>query len=294
MTWEKEKEGIAYLIALDPLIDETGESYIPLMYTFPLGDEMSVNQNSVLVRPFYKVLKEGKPMGTISYIFYQENEDYFILGSFIYTKRRLIFFPGVTDRRLMFTSEQGDMAARNQIVDHYSLESDLRTYHLTLEGKEIHGTKHPKMNTIRVKDDMFLWMCFGIKTAEMLEKAPKTQEIRLKGFNQVDIRRRSKLIEDARGECIFNVVKVKENPETEFYINIEIFVSSIQSRNYLPPENVYSVGLSLYDTVLKEDRKYIPTRLHYSLLKGYSGALWIRVTKLKGKLNNHIVYVFKS
>jgi hypothetical protein len=82
VTWEKEKEGIAYLIAIHPMIDENGESYIPLMYTFPLGNEMSVDQNSVLVRPFYKVLKEGKPMGTISYIFYQEGEDYFILALF--------------------------------------------------------------------------------------------------------------------------------------------------------------------------------------------------------------------
>ena len=38
MSWDEEGiEGKAELIALGPLIDEKGESYIPLMYTFPLG-----------------------------------------------------------------------------------------------------------------------------------------------------------------------------------------------------------------------------------------------------------------
>ena len=121
----------------------------------------------------------------------------------------------------------------------------------------------------------------------------KTQEIRLKGYDQTDLKRRFKLIEDARGNCIFNVVKVKQDPESDFYINIEIFVSNTESRNYLPPDMVYSVGLSLYDTDLKEDRKNIPTRLHYVILKGFTGSLWVRVTKLKGRLNNHIVFVSK-
>lgn len=57
MSWDEEGiEGNAELIALGPLIDEKGESYIPLMYTFPLGKGIKVSQNSVLVRPFYNVL----------------------------------------------------------------------------------------------------------------------------------------------------------------------------------------------------------------------------------------------
>jgi len=290
--WHKEKEGIAYLIPLNPMIDENGESYIPLMYTFPLGSQLGIDQNSVLVRPFHKVLKEGKPMGTITFIFYQEKEDYYILGSFVYTKRRIIFFPGATDRRLMFSSDQGDLSAKNQMVDHYSLESNLRTYHLTLEGREIHNVRHPKMNTVRVKDDMFLWLGFGIKNANMLEKAPSTQEIRLKGFHQNDINRRHKLIQDARGG-LFNIVKSMNDPGTDFYINVEIFVSTIQSRDYLPPDKVYSVGMSSYDTGIKEDREHVPIRLHYVLLKGFSGSLWIRITRLKGRLGNHLVYISK-
>jgi len=149
------------------------------------------------------------------------------------------------------------------------------------------------MNTLRVKDDMFLWLCFGIKSPQMLEIAPRIQEIRLKGYNSNDLKRRFKLIEDARGNCIFNVVKVKQDPDSDFYINTEIFVSNKQSRDYLPPDSVYSVGLTSYDTGTKEDRKEIPIRLHYVILKGFSGSIWIRVSKLKGKLNNHIVFVSK-
>ena len=286
MSWDEVgKEGIAYLIALDPLIDEKGEAYIPLMYTFPLGKGMKVSQNSVLVRPFYNVLDLGKPMGMISYIFYQEKEDYFILGSFVYTKRRILFFPGSIDRRLIVSSGHGNLSEKNQMVDHYSLESDLSTYHLTLENKKIDNSKYPRMSTMRVKDDMFLWLFFGVKSAEMLEAAPNTQEIRLKGYNQADLERRYKLIEDARGNCIFNVVKVKQQPDSDFYVNIEIFVSNKQSRDYLPPDFIYHVGLSSYATWTKEDRKEIPIRLHHVILKGFSGSIWIRVSKLESFVN---------
>ena len=194
-----------------------------------------MSQNSVLVRPFYNVLALGKPMGTISYIFYQEKEDYFILGSFIYTKKRILFFPGTTDRRLMVSSEHENLSEKNQLVDHYSLENDLSTYHLTLENKKIDNSKYPRMSTIRVKEDMILWLIFGLKNALMLEVAPNTQEIRLKGYNQDDLTRRYRFIEDARGNCIFNVVKVKQEPDSDFYVNVEIFVSSKQCAiTYLP------------------------------------------------------------
>jgi len=46
VSWDEEGiEGKAELIALGPLIDEKGESYIPLMYTFPLGKGIKVFQN---------------------------------------------------------------------------------------------------------------------------------------------------------------------------------------------------------------------------------------------------------
>jgi hypothetical protein len=295
MEWDEVGiEGKAELIPLDPLVDEKGVKYIPLMYLFPYGrDVLRVDQNSVLVRPFYNVLKEGKPMGTISYVFYQDKENYFILGCFVYTKRRILFFPGVTNTQLVTTSENGDVTNKDEIVDHYSLEESLRTYHLTLKNKRESRIKYPKMNTIRVKEDMFLWLCFGIKSANMLETAPKTQEIRLKAHNSIDLKRRVKLIEDSRGS-IFNVVKVKQEPESDFYINFEIFVSTKQSRDDLPPNVIYNVGMSHCNTVDKEDRKDIPTRLHYVLLKGFSGSLWVRVSKLKGTLHNHLVFVSKS
>jgi hypothetical protein len=239
------------------------------------------------------VLKEGKPMGTISYIFYQDKASYFILGCFVYTKKRILFFPGITNRQLLNSSDHIDLTDKNHFVDHYSLEESLRTYHLTLVNKRQTGAKYPKMNTIRVKENMFLWLCFGIKSADMLETAPKTQEIRLKARNPADLKRRQKFIDDARGG-IFNVVKVKEEPDSDFYINFEVYVSTKQSKEELPPEVGYHVAMSNYDTLTKEDREQIPVRLHYVLLKGFSGCLWVRVSKLKGTLHNHMVFLSKS
>jgi hypothetical protein len=60
--------GNASLVSLNPLLDENGHPYLPLMYVFPFGTELEVDQNSALVRPFKKVLTDGKPIGDINYI----------------------------------------------------------------------------------------------------------------------------------------------------------------------------------------------------------------------------------
>jgi hypothetical protein len=51
MSWEGEELGNASLIPLAPQKDEAGDSYLPLIYDFPLGKNISVDDNSALVRP---------------------------------------------------------------------------------------------------------------------------------------------------------------------------------------------------------------------------------------------------
>jgi hypothetical protein len=175
MSWEGEELGNASLVPFAPKKDEAGNSYLPLIYDFPLGKNISIDDNYVLVRPFRRVLEKGKPMGTINYVFYQEDNNYFVLGAFVYSDRqRIIFFPGILDRRMTISPEGDELLGKGilQHIDHLSLESSLRTCHLTLVEKETLHAKYNKFNTKLIQDDMFYWFSMSIQDAWKLESAP--------------------------------------------------------------------------------------------------------------------------
>jgi hypothetical protein len=240
-------------------------------------------------------LKEGKPIGNINYSFYQDSNKYYILGAFVKTEKRILFFPAITDRRTT-RSPDGKEPLKDGIlhhIDHITLEDNLRNYHVTLDEKATKGTRYKNMNTTRVDDNMFLWLVMGIQNASALQLAPKTQEIRVHWHNYSDLTRRCSVIEKSRGDCEFVVTRVDDQPDQPFYLNFEIFVSNIQSKEYEPPLKVHHIGLSSYNTIMKDPRSHVLTRAHYIILKGFNGAIWIRVSKVIGSLDNHAVFLFR-
>lgn len=264
------------------------------VYSFPIGIGNSVSENPALVRPFKKVLEQGKPMGTIGYIFYQEEEIYFVFGALVYSENgRILFFPGGIDRRMTVSPEGNEILRQGvlQNIDHLSLESNCRNYHVTLlEKRNTNSPRYSRMNTHGVKEDMFFWFAMSIRDVSVLELAPRTQEIRLKGHTWNELKRKYSFIDKSRGDCIFNAVFVDDKPQERYFINFEFYVSLRKSREYTPPENVYHTGL-VPVTQFKEQRKKVMTRVHPVLLKGFSGMLWVRVSKIVGTHDDDSVFV---
>lgn len=283
----------ASLHVLDPLIDNDGQPYVPLMYVFPFGQALGVDQDSALVRPFHKALHDKKPVGKINYVFYEEGKDYFILGSFVYSPgNKIIFFPGVIDTRLINSTIEGEILSKGILhnVDHISLESSLRVYHWTLKQKKTDNSKYPKENTLPVKDDIFLWFSMGLRNTSVLEKAPKTQEIKLKGKDYAELKWKVRFIDESRGNSTFHVTCVNGQPEEDYYINFELFVSPTSHPQDAPADiGIYHVGLAY--NMKPDTRSEIMTRLHNIDLKGFSGSLWIRVSKIIGKLQQDAVFL---
>jgi hypothetical protein len=79
--------------------DKDGQK-IDLMDRFPEGSGMNTDQNSVLVRPYRTAIEEGKPIGSIKHVLVSEGDRYHVLGIFVNTTRRLLFFSGATARML--------------------------------------------------------------------------------------------------------------------------------------------------------------------------------------------------
>ena len=76
--------GNAYILPLDPRTDDNGKPCIPLYYHFPFGQGNSINPDSTLVKPFYKLMDGGYPIEEVVFVFYRENNSYFVLGSFAF------------------------------------------------------------------------------------------------------------------------------------------------------------------------------------------------------------------
>jgi hypothetical protein len=287
--WTGEFLGEADVIPLEPKIDTNGDRILPLLYVFPMGNGGSISESSALVRPFKKILRDGKPIGKISYVFYQDKQEYYVLGSLAYSNKRIIFFPGHVDLRMIWADNKPILSAGLlHHCDHLTLESNLRTYHLTLLEKETRGVKYGKMNTKWVGKDMFLWFVMGLQSAVRLEAAPRTQELRLRWHNPADLNRRYKIIMNARGG-IFPVTKAVEELDPPFFINFEFFVSLSRSPRVEPPLSIFHAGV--LDTEPLETRKTAVTRSHFVVLQGFSGLIWVRVSKIKGTLKDHVVFM---
>jgi hypothetical protein len=296
MTWTEEILGTATLTPLPPRLDNNGQPYLPLVYRFPIGEGDSVSENSALVRPFKRVLEKGKPMGTIGYIFYQEAKAYFVLGALAYSENgRILFFPGGIDRRVTLSPDGKEILGKGILhnIDHLSLESNYRNYHVTLLEKGDDNARYSRLNTQRIKDDMFFWFAISFKDTSTLEPAPRTQEIRLRGHNLSDLKRRYSIIEKSRGDCIFNGIFVDDRPQEQYFINFEFFVSLRQSREYTPPQNVRHTGLAPI-TKFEDQRKMVMARVHPVLLKGFSGMLWVQASKIIGTHDSDSVFISYS
>lgn len=117
MTWSEGIIGEAALTPSPPKMDNNGQPYLPLVYEFPIGSGDSVSDSSALVRPFRRVLEKGKPMGTICYIFYQEEETYFVLGALVYSENgRILFFPGGLDRRMVISPHGENVLGQRRLT----------------------------------------------------------------------------------------------------------------------------------------------------------------------------------
>ncbi|MGQ0796015.1 MAG: hypothetical protein ACT4N5_07535 [Nitrosopumilaceae archaeon] len=279
--------GKAYFLPLDPLIDENGRPNMPIYYCFPVGSGDSISEDSALVRPLRKIIRDGKPIGKIAYVFYKERNEFFVLGSFAYTGKRLIFFPGLVDRRVTIAPD-GSNPLENGILlnsDHYSLEENWRIWHITLAEKDTQGIKYGKRNTRKINNSLFRWFTFGVESTSRLELMPKTQEIRFSGANLPDLQRRYKIIKDARDNSRFPVIHLDDDPAEPHYLNFEFFVSTKLIKELKDFPEAIVDDLKNTSAIVNDPRTDVLVRNHQVVLNDFDGFIWIRVSKIRGNLS---------
>jgi hypothetical protein len=236
--------GEAYLEVLDIEWTPEGEQFIPLKYHFPFGNRTSIDESSALVKPFKKLMDDGRPTGKIAFVFYRENGVDFVLGSFAFTER-IIFFPGISFSRIVLDSNGGEYMDNEIDLDHLTLERDFIKWHFKPTQK---NKRFETQRTKRVKNDTFLWFVMGIPSVSKLEPMPMTQVYQLKAPQKGDeegkvreLNRRREGMLDSVDDSKFPFVEIKYNPTGNYFLNFEVLVSRRKTREMDIPDGVYCI-----------------------------------------------------
>jgi len=267
--------------AMSIVMKKKGNDYeLNLDWKFPVGEGISNNLNSGLLRPFKSLFTTGQPPGKTVFVMYEEDDHYYVLGSLAKTKQFVIFFPGGTDLELVH--HDGESASATPIhIDHFTLEKSFRTWHVTLVEKATQNTRLPRNRTLKVQDGLFLWFVLQASSLDSFEKMPKRLQAQLT-HKQTEVKRRSKAIDEARKDVNFQICKVEHEvlPEPHV-INFEFFLSL----NGKPVLNDVKIFHNKPNNPMDDHRAFIPTRMHDIRFPGFSELVCIRVSKFPGTHN---------
>lgn len=279
--------GIAGLASISYNVKETPVPALKIKYHFPIGRGISTNENSALVRPFRKILQDGKNPGKISFLFLKDYENHYVLGGFSYTEKFIIFFPGTNDRRLVNVGPDNFLNEGKILhMDHITLEKNLEKYHYKVDEKS-EQIKFPNQKTKKIDENTLLWFTLKIQSPEKLEKCP--QELRITLYETIEeINRRLPLIDEARKKAIFPITQLQDDPQKPFFWYVEFFVSNNKDRSKVPKIPV--VVMINSDTEILDKRKENSTRTHQIFLDGFAGSVIVRISKQMGTIKHHSLY----
>lgn len=257
------------------------------------GEGFSSENESCILRPFSKLLRGGKPIGRINYVFFEDQDGIsYNLGTICLSPppgERLIFFPGLNDRVLIWYSKRGNQKRMpNKVfIDHFSLEKNLLSWHLTLLGTAKQKTeKIPKMRTKKWSEQTIFWFKLSIQEPSVLEPTPETIKTNFH-LNKSEWERRKDIIIKARENAVWHITKLHEDSllDRGDFLNFEFYLgpdSGIDPK-LLPIEDE---DLAAPYTGLK---KNIPLRCHPVTLEGFPYKIWVITYKLKGRLKEKAI-----
>lgn len=261
---------------------------LKLKYNFPVGKGISTDSNSSLIRPFNNILNEGRKPGKITFVFLRDGLDYYVLGSFSFTGKYLIFFPGLKDRRISNFGPKEYLSEGTTLnINHFTLEKSFAKWHVTTDEKKENGIKFPNQKTKKIDENNWLWFVFKIAGSNKLERCP--QEIRIQLFASLnEINRRLPIIIDSREEAIFQITELDKKERRPFFWYVEFFASKSKLREDRP-ENMITV-MKNNATKLIDFNKRSLTRIHQIFLKDFDGSIFIRVSKVRGEISKPLIF----
>lgn len=271
-----------FLAELSRMRSTKGKLFRQIYLRFYDGQGISKNRFSALVRPFRISIDKGTPIKKVSFVAHKNNEDYFILGTFTCTNKRILFFPGMN----LFLSTPPDYYLERKkldfFVDHLSLDRNLLSYHQTDLSKKTSKQKLYSQRTKKLTDDLYLWFVWCVKPT-VLEKLPSVLSIIITGTEN-EIKHKSWVIMNACQVGRIATTETNDNIDGSHYWNFEFFVhkKNVDSDPELTKFGIHPSFFAYFPPIVKENREMVQARIYPIHLDGFEGTIFIRVSKLKG------------
>lgn len=277
---EEEKQTISLELLLDGI-------------KFDRKDESLLAPNIALFRPFRQLVEEGKPIGTINYIFYKEKVAHYVLGSLCCSPgTRILFFPGIRDRVVRWITKQGEnlpVLAKDIIVDHLTLDSNLKKGHITVRTSDDKSKIQKKVSNFvikRVAEDAVFWFAMSIKDASLLEVLSKRITF-LFSSPAGDANRRMHEILKARESAIFHIVSLIRDVKSAKgeFLHFRVFLGGDDCTSF---KNFWALPKPHIKGLRYERRASI--RAHPVTVANLPHKVWVLVSKHGGELSNDVIF----
>jgi len=274
-------------------IFDTSNPFLEITFDFQWGIGENLSIDSSLGRPFQKLVENSKLPGHMTYVFHTADDERFhVLGSLSITPgNKILFFPGMIDRKID-TYNGKKIILKKNTINHFTLNSDHKKWHVTVDKKNHLDQKIPSFKTKKIDTKNRSWFVLRVRDISNLELMPKKQKIQLYG----DINRLKKIesfIQESRNDAIYQSTKLDDDSIlTDFFWQFEFFVSLSKNRDDFPTNSITARKMS--GTTINDTRTQAHARTHQILLKGFDGSIFIRVSKILGTMSTPSVFFSES
>ena len=271
------------------ILEKDNEISVQIIHEFSKGSGLSKSLNSLLMRPFSKLMSTGKPPGKVNYLILRESDVDYLLGAFSYTEKRLLFFPGMKEHQIdsfNYSIVIHDQKHDTQI-DHISLEHSLTSSHISFLNKEKTKTRVSSFNPMSITNEFSLWLVWRFKSCKNLELLPQTHQLFIEGKPKSEILRRVNEMFQSIRQSQSDLVLADDVAKDHNFWNIELFVSTHQESISTFPGYVLHDKTSL---VIEDESDDYTASLFQIIFNDFTGSIWVKVTKLYGKLfSDHVI-----
>ncbi len=247
---------------------------------------------SSIARPFRVLINEGKNTGNINHVFFKDLEHNYIVGSLCYSKtKRLIFFPGIIGRKLLWDSDKGDIETGG-IVDHLTIEPDLKSWHMTIfsDGKKDITKNLPNRSLNKIEDNLYYWFGLSLSSPDMFEKLIEEYNLSFEIPPKQDKKYSEILLKSKEGSKFHITSLIEEGLSDDEFLHFD-FLIDLRDKDIREkvPHNITSVPTKppAVETELSQIDNFV-IRAHPVEIPEFSGVITVLVSKHKGKLTKDV------
>lgn len=223
----------------------------------------------------------------------KQGDLYYVVGVFVNTGARLLFFPGDTARFLTRPPgpqiKGGTNNAEEVIVDHMTLESNLKSWHIKMSNREIkYGTMRPG----KVDNTFYLWFQMQIGSLDQLEPLPQENHIYLEidPTRGLDYARLLPMIKNSRDYEI-KVIPLNEKISKEKFWAFQFFVT--KSMDAILPQ-VRRVNVDIPPYVIVKDPQTGKGETRSQIKPEGFGSIWIRAYTVNGTVHDESCFIISG